>query len=244
VVLEAVVRLLPGFMGNADSLVEESHEGGLLEYPVFTKPPSWRGLEVPDVLLSGDHARVAAWRRAEAVRRTAQRRPDLLHTSRLVTAGGVTEAEWRLARPADVGELLTLQRACWVQEGMANDSWGVPALNETLEQVRADLDVWTTWVLRAGGRLVGSVRAQLRDDAGKTEWFIGRLMVAPDLQGHGLGRWLLERAEEAAPDDARWCGLVTGARSEDNLRRYRRAGYRLLPTQPDPVIAHLRKRRH
>ncbi len=59
-ITEAVVRLLPGFMGNAASLVEESHEDGLLEYPVYTKPASWRGLDVPDVLLSGDHGRIAA----------------------------------------------------------------------------------------------------------------------------------------------------------------------------------------
>ena len=58
-VTEAVVRLLPGFMGNAESLVEESHEDGLLEYPVYTRPASWRGLDVPAVLLSGDHAAIA-----------------------------------------------------------------------------------------------------------------------------------------------------------------------------------------
>ena len=61
-VTEAVVRLLPGFMGNAESLVEESHADGLLEYPVYTKPASWNGRDVPEVLLSGDHARVREWR--------------------------------------------------------------------------------------------------------------------------------------------------------------------------------------
>ncbi|PSL01192.1 tRNA (guanine37-N(1)-) methyltransferase [Haloactinopolyspora alba] len=79
VVVEAVARLLPGVVGNPDSLVEESHGvDGLLEYPVYTKPPSWRGLDVPDVLLSGHHGKVARWRRDEALRRTAQRRPDLI----------------------------------------------------------------------------------------------------------------------------------------------------------------------
>ncbi len=74
--IEAVVRLLPGFMGNPDSLTEESHgEDGLLEYPVFTKPASWRGLDVPEVLLSGNHAAIAAWRREQAVERTERRRP-------------------------------------------------------------------------------------------------------------------------------------------------------------------------
>jgi len=76
-VVEAVVRLIPGFMGNPESLVEESHgPDGLLEYPVYTKPASWRGLDVPDVLLSGHHGRVAQWRREQAERRTAERRTD------------------------------------------------------------------------------------------------------------------------------------------------------------------------
>ena len=78
VIVEAVARLLPGFLGNPDSLAEESHSGGLLEYPVYTRPPSWHGLDVPGVLLSGDHGAVARWRRDESLRRTAARRPDLL----------------------------------------------------------------------------------------------------------------------------------------------------------------------
>jgi tRNA (guanine37-N1)-methyltransferase len=79
VIVEAVVRLIPGVLGNAESLAEESHtDEGLLEGPSYTKPPTWRGLEVPEVLLSGDHARIARWRRDEALRRTASRRPDLL----------------------------------------------------------------------------------------------------------------------------------------------------------------------
>jgi tRNA (guanine37-N1)-methyltransferase len=82
VVVEAVVRLLPGFMGNPESLTEESYAtgaaGGLLEYPVYTKPPTWRGRDVPEVLFSGHHARIARWRRDQALRRTALRRPDLI----------------------------------------------------------------------------------------------------------------------------------------------------------------------
>jgi tRNA (guanine37-N1)-methyltransferase len=77
-VVEAVARLLPGVIGNAESLVEESHSDGLLESPGYTKPAEWRGRAVPEVLLSGDHARIARWRRDESLRRTAQRRPDLL----------------------------------------------------------------------------------------------------------------------------------------------------------------------
>ena len=78
-VIEAVVRLLPGFMGNPESIVEESHGAdGLLEYPVYTKPASWRGRDVPDVLLSGHHGQIATWRREQSLERTRLRRPDLL----------------------------------------------------------------------------------------------------------------------------------------------------------------------
>ena len=76
-VIEAVVRLLPGFMGDPQSLAEESHVDGLLEYPVYTKPASWREREVPEVLLSGDHGKIAAWRHEQSVARTRLRRPDL-----------------------------------------------------------------------------------------------------------------------------------------------------------------------
>ncbi|HET9657868.1 MAG TPA: tRNA (guanosine(37)-N1)-methyltransferase TrmD [Kineosporiaceae bacterium] len=78
VIVEAVARLLPGVIGNAESLVEESHEDGLLEYPVYTKPASWRDLDVPAVLMSGHHGQVRRWRRDQRLIRTARRRPDLL----------------------------------------------------------------------------------------------------------------------------------------------------------------------
>lgn len=78
VVLDAVVRLLPGVMGAAASGVEESFENGLLEYPHYTRPREWEGRAIPDALLSGDHARIARWRREAAERLTRERRPDLL----------------------------------------------------------------------------------------------------------------------------------------------------------------------
>ena len=76
--IEAIARLIPGVIGNADSLVEESHSDGLLEYPSYTKPSSWRGFDVPEVLLSGNHAAIAAWRREQQIERTKAVRPDLL----------------------------------------------------------------------------------------------------------------------------------------------------------------------
>ncbi len=78
VILDGVVRLLPGALGDPDSTSEESFEDGLLEYPQYTRPPVFRGMEVPEVLLSGDHARIAAWRREQALIRTRERREDLL----------------------------------------------------------------------------------------------------------------------------------------------------------------------
>ena len=78
VLLDAVVRLLPGVMGNEASGGEESFENGLLEHPHYTRPPEWEGRAIPEVLMSGNHARIAAWRREQAEKLTAERRPDLL----------------------------------------------------------------------------------------------------------------------------------------------------------------------
>jgi tRNA (guanine37-N1)-methyltransferase len=82
VVLDACVRLLPGVVGASESLSEESFEGGTLEYPQFTKPREWEGRTIPEILLSGDHGRIAEWRRQEAERLTAERRPDLARRGR------------------------------------------------------------------------------------------------------------------------------------------------------------------
>ncbi len=78
VMLEAAIRLIPGVVGNPDSLLEESHQDGLVEYPSYTKPASWRGLDVPEVLLGGHHGEIAAWRQAQSEQRTKNNRPDLL----------------------------------------------------------------------------------------------------------------------------------------------------------------------
>ena len=83
VLIDAMARLQPGVLGHEESAVDESFSEGLLEYPQYTRPASHDGLTVPDVLVSGDHGKIAAWRRREAVRRTAQRRPDLLENADL-----------------------------------------------------------------------------------------------------------------------------------------------------------------
>ncbi|MCC6438362.1 MAG: tRNA (guanosine(37)-N1)-methyltransferase TrmD [Acidimicrobiales bacterium] len=91
VILEAVGRLVPGVMGNATSAEDESFSDGLLEYPQYTRPATLRGLSVPEVLLSGDHGRIARWRRAQSLVRTASRRPDLW-----AARGGLLAGEERL----------------------------------------------------------------------------------------------------------------------------------------------------
>jgi tRNA (guanine37-N1)-methyltransferase len=232
-ICEAVVRLLPGFVGNPGSLVEESHEDGLLEAPVYTKPVEWRGRAVPPVLLSGDHAAVATWRLDQARRRTAERRPDLLTPSVLLD-----DMELRRVEPGDAGELFTLQRACWLQEQEANPGVPIPALEESYDDVRAWITRGTVLVARSHGRLVGAVRGVLRDET----WHVGRLMVAPDLQGGGLGRTLLEAIEAAAPAEATSYELFTGAGSKRNQRMYRRAGYRLAGN-PSPEVVSMTKPR-
>jgi tRNA (guanine37-N1)-methyltransferase len=239
-VVEAVARLLPGVVGNAESLVEESHEGGLLEYPVYTRPATWVDggsvREVPPVLLRGDHAAVDRWRHEQRLARTAARRPDLLAAA--ATTGSLADLDVRVATPADAPELLVLQRACWMREGLAAaGEWVVPPLAEELGDVLAGLGAWTTWVARvrgtdgSPGRLVASVRGRAHPQDAST-WEVGRLMVAPDLQGRGLGRELLALAESSAPGSVSGYRLTTGRLEEGNQRFYRRAGYRVLRGEP------------
>jgi tRNA (guanine37-N1)-methyltransferase len=102
VVVEAVTRLLPGVLGNDLSAADESFTGGLLEYPQFTRPATFRGWEVPEVLRSGDHGSIERWRRSRALARTLERRPDLIEAR-----GGLTEEEVGLL--ADQGEVRLLR---------------------------------------------------------------------------------------------------------------------------------------
>ena len=97
VVIEAVARLRPGVLGNATSPEEESFSEGLLEYPHFTRPADFRGMEVPEVLRSGDHARVARWRRASSLARTMQLRPDMM-----AARGGLSEKDRDLLEEFDL----------------------------------------------------------------------------------------------------------------------------------------------
>ncbi|AIY00764.1 tRNA (guanine-N1)-methyltransferase [Arthrobacter sp. PAMC 25486] len=102
--VEAIGRLIPGVVGNPESLVEESHSDGLLEYPVYTKPSNWRDREIPEVLLSGNHAKIAKFRRELQLRRTADRRPDLIEA---LDATNLSKTErnvlWELGYAVDQG---------------------------------------------------------------------------------------------------------------------------------------------
>ncbi|HEY7225151.1 MAG TPA: GNAT family N-acetyltransferase [Micromonosporaceae bacterium] len=152
---------------------------------------------------------------------------------------GSSATDWTIvaAGSDDAGELLTLQRACWVQEALANQSLTIPALHESYDDVLAGLSTWDTYVVRQGARLVGAVRQRLVD--GEQE--IGRLMVAPDRQGRGLGRALLEHVLGLVPDGV-GSVLTTGAQSTDNQRMYRKAGFEISGSSTgDPGIVRMRR---
>jgi tRNA (guanine37-N1)-methyltransferase len=226
VIVEAVARLLPGVIGNPESLAEESHAGdGLLEYPVYTKPPSWRGYDVPDVLLSGNHGLIAAWRHEESVRRTAERRPDLLAAWGDAVAGkddAASQIRVLPATEADAGEIHTLQLAAFLSEGKAYDDLSIPPLVEDVEASVQRLKQGGVLKAVAGTRIVGSVQVTVDGSVAR----IGRLIVAPDWQGRGLGSRLLRVAEQLAPEDVTSYELFTGTESDRNLGLYQKAGYR------------------
>lgn len=123
-----------------------------------------------------------------------------------------------------------LQRCCWVQEAILNNTLDVPALHETAADVSTWATSWTTFVVRQHGRLVAAVRGRRED----TRWQVGRLMVAPDLAGRGIGSALLRIIEAAAPHDIGQYTLFTGSQSDRNIRFYRRAGYTLAPRPAVP----------
>ena len=235
-ITEAVVRLLPGFMGNPASLVEESHSDGLLEYPVYTKPATWRGRDVPEVLLSGNHGAIEQWRLEQSRERTAQRRPDLMPPHAL--AG--TDLTPTLATPADAAELLVLTRACFIEDALADPDLPMPQFRETVEDTRDMLTAWRVWVVRDAGRMVGSVRARAESDV----WHIARVIVAPDLNGRGIGRALLAFAEAQAPAHTRSFVLDSAVANERNQRFYKKAGYRPVDSTGLPAgLGRLSKRR-
>jgi NAD(P)H-dependent FMN reductase/GNAT superfamily N-acetyltransferase len=140
--------------------------------------------------------------------------------------GGLTV---RPVRDTDLAELLVLQRCCWVQEALANQTLDLAPLRETLPEVQRWSRTWKVWCVRRRGRLIAAVRARRQG----TVWHIGRLMVAPDQAGRGLGSWLLAHVERQAPPGTNRLALFTGADSHRNIGLYQRAGYVLTAAPVD-----------
>lgn len=243
--IEAVARLVPGVVGNAASLLEESHSDGLLEYPVYTQPAAWDDgsvvREVPEVLRSGDHAAIAAWRDRQQRERTRARRPDLLGAG---AVAGFDDLVGAPATPADIAELIVLTRACWTPEAVAVGTADIPPMTDDVAEHRVALTQWRTWVWRLRGRLVASGRGRVDPDD-PTVWQVGRLMVAPDLTGRGIGRAVLEHIEALAPAQVESLWINTGRSAARNQRMYRRAGYRPAPwvSAVHPLTVDMVKRR-
>ncbi|WP_309127921.1 GNAT family N-acetyltransferase [Microbacterium sp.] len=141
-------------------------------------------------------------------------------TSAVAVAESGARVEIGPIRVEDAGEVLTLQRAAFVSEAQIYGSADMPPLTQTLEQVQEELRDGIGWTARIDGRLVGALRARRDGDL----LLIGRIAIAPDVQGEGIGRMLLDVAETST--DAVESELFTGSLSEANLRLYLRCGYR------------------
>ncbi|MFV0251738.1 MAG: tRNA (guanosine(37)-N1)-methyltransferase TrmD [Beutenbergiaceae bacterium] len=232
-ITEAVVRLLPGVLGNPQSVVEESHGvDGLLEYPVYTQPPDWRGLSVPPVLRSGDHGRIAQWRRAQAVERTARRRPDL------VAEHPVTI---RAARPADAPMLAelaadTFPLACPADMAM-DDIAQFVAENLSEQRFRSYLKDRSRWLLiaRVAGAAVGySMTVAGEPGDGQVAQAVplrptaelSKFYVRPEHHRRGIAASLMAATKAAAIDrglPGLWLGV--NDRNERAKRFYAKHGF-------------------
>ncbi|GAA0800026.1 GNAT family N-acetyltransferase [Spirilliplanes yamanashiensis] len=146
------------------------------------------------------------------------------------------------ATPADAGEIMTVQRAAYLTEGQRYGDVTIPPLTETADEVRAVIAGGAVvLVARAGHRLAGSVRGHVEGRDG----LVGRLAVAPDLQGHGIGGRLLRAVEEALAGRVDRLELFTGATSHDNVRLYERHGYVVFDHRPSgagPGLVFLEKK--
>ncbi|MEM1213859.1 MAG: tRNA (guanosine(37)-N1)-methyltransferase TrmD [Planctomycetota bacterium] len=191
VLIDAVVRLLPGALGDAGSAAQDSfgaESDGLLEHPHYTRPAEWHGREVPAVLMSGDHEKIAAWRRAEAERVTRERRPDLLGLGDSGDAGLVVV---RCERPGDEAGIAAVQR-----EAFGGD--GVEA--ELVDRLRERGELLVSVVAEAKGRIVGHAAVSEMELDGQLAvrglMGLGPVGVAADWQGRGIGSQLVREAVE------------------------------------------------
>lgn len=152
-------------------------------------------------------------------------------------AGPVAGSYARRLTSADAAEVIVLQRCCWVDEALANQTLDIPALHEGLDDVGNWLDQWMAVGLWRDGKLLGMVRARRDGDA----WHIGRLAVAPHMRGTGVGRWLLRLVEREADPLCTVAALETGARSAQNIRLYASEGFEHVSGQDTPGVVHFVK---
>lgn len=152
----------------------------------------------------------------------------------------VTDVSIELVQPSDVGEILTLQRAAYISEAQLYNNVTLPPLTQTLDELASELAESHALKARIGARIVGAGRAIAKGSV----LHIGRLTVAPDLQGRGIGTALLDALEKLATPDLEHFTLFTGHLSTANIRLYQRCGYREVRREelsPDVVLVHLEK---
>lgn len=231
VMIEAIGRLVPGVVGNPESLTEESHgEDGLLEYPVYTAPAQWRGREIPEVLRSGNHARIAAWRRERALHRTATVRPDLLaHHS----------VQIRRARPSDGARLNEVAQRTFVLACPPGFPRELAAEFVTENLSEAQFRQWAkargtqVWVAQVAGVVVAYAVVHLRSPAPElpeqdpaTTAELSKFYTLPEHHGSGTASALMEAVLEGAAEAGMhriWLGVnQLNARAR---RFYERHGY-------------------
>lgn len=141
-------------------------------------------------------------------------------------------ADLRRLTAADAGQVTLLQRGCWVEEAIANETLDIPPLRESLDEVAAWLDAQEALGLWLEGRLIGMIRGRRVGDT----WEIGRIGVVPDLRGRHLGWWLMEQIEARAHEGCTRYELFTGAKSLRNISLYQRRGYRLMPVSRPGLV--------
>jgi NAD(P)H-dependent FMN reductase/GNAT superfamily N-acetyltransferase len=191
-------------------------------------------LRISDAITGGQVRQDPALTRAavglldELVRVANALRPVREHDRADAAPGPLPGSYTRPLTPGDAAQVTVLQRCCWVDEALVNDTLDIPALHETPENIRSWLGTWQATGLWLDGRLLGMVRTRRQG----TDWHVGRLCVVPDLRSSGLGRHLLRTAEAAAEPGCHRIVLSTGARSTRNITFYQHQGY-----QPAPLAS-------
>lgn len=175
----------------------------------------------------------------ELVRLAHALRPMREAADRTVVTGPVPGSYARRLTAQDASEVTVLQRCCWVEEALANQTLDLPALRETPQEVRDWLGEWHATGLWRDGRLLGMVRARREGDT----WQIARLATVPDLRGVGVGRWLLRQAEAQAEPGCDRVVLSTGSHSERNIELYQSEGFTRLADAAEEGVVHLSKPR-